>query len=219
MLNSMYIDVLDKFMTIKCRHPECFGKTYPCSHILMNKNEMNIAFNGDVTININNTQDDELIEFQQIDIFDDSKLNELVYNSLNGEPYPCAEIMYYYYKDLFIYGEDENWYIYENHKWKCIGKKNMELRDLSQKKLKELSEQAWKYAGDYNYAAADTGVEFNDILEQKFAELIIKECINYINDRTEDWDAELLWIFNDESGYMKVNIDSLLKEHFFGVKE
>lgn len=55
--------------------------------------------------------------------------------------------------------------------------------------------------------------------EKRFAELIIKECINYINDRTEDWDAELLWIFNDESGYMKVNIDSLLKEHFFGVKE
>ena len=46
MPQSMYIEMLDKFMTIKCKHKECFGKTYPCQHIIMNKNEMNIAFNG-----------------------------------------------------------------------------------------------------------------------------------------------------------------------------
>ena len=65
--NSMYIEMLDKFMTIKCRHPECFGKVYPCQHVQLNKNEMNIAFNGDVTININNGKDDELVEFQKIE--------------------------------------------------------------------------------------------------------------------------------------------------------
>ena len=76
MPNSMYVEILDKYMTIKCRHPECFGKTYPCQHLLMNKNEMNVAFHGDVTINIGNT-DNDLVEFQLIDIYEDKKLNEL----------------------------------------------------------------------------------------------------------------------------------------------
>jgi hypothetical protein len=51
-----------------------------------------------------------------------------------------------------------------------------------------------------------------------FAELIVKECATYMNGRTEDWDAKLRWIFNDGSGYMEVNVDSLLNEHF-GVEE
>ena len=28
--NSMYIEMTDKFVIIKCKHPECFGKIYPC---------------------------------------------------------------------------------------------------------------------------------------------------------------------------------------------
>ena len=46
MPSSMYVEILDKFMTIKCRHNECFAKTYPCNHILMNKNETNIRCHG-----------------------------------------------------------------------------------------------------------------------------------------------------------------------------
>ena len=53
---------------------------------------------------------------------------------------------------------------------------------------------------------------------QRFAELIVKECANYINHRTEDWDSNLRWIFNDGSGYMEVDVDSVLNEHF-GVEE
>ena len=145
MNNSMYLDVLDKFMTIKCRHDECFGKTHPCHHILMNKNEMNIAFNGNVTININSEQDNELVEFQQIDIYDDPKVNELVFNSMNGKSSQFAEIIYYYYENDFNYGEDENWYAYKNHKWKNVGKKNMDLRHFSQLKLKDLYCELLKY--------------------------------------------------------------------------
>jgi P4 family phage/plasmid primase-like protien len=149
MPDSMYVEILDKFMTIKCKHNECFGKTYPCNHILMNKNEMNIAFNGNVNITINNNyKDDEFVEFQQIEIYDDPNLNELVYNSLNGESYPCAKIGYYFYKDRFIYAEDKNWYFYENHKWKNIGDKNMELRDMIQSKLKDLYNTLYKYYKD-----------------------------------------------------------------------
>jgi P4 family phage/plasmid primase-like protien len=150
MPNSMYVDILDKYMTIKCRHPECFGKKYPCNHILMNKNEMNIAFHGDVTININNN-DDELVEFQQIDIYDDQQINELVYNSLNGKPSQFAEIIYYFYENDYMYGEDENWYVYKNHKWVNTGKKNNELRYNIQPKLKKLYTDLLSYYKDNEY--------------------------------------------------------------------
>ena len=83
-------------------------------------------------------------------------------------------------------------------------------------RIKELSKQAWAWAEQQEYK--DATQEFSDILEQKFAELIVKECTNYMNSRTEDWDAKLRWIFNDGSGYMEVDVDSLLKEHF-GVDE
>ena len=52
----------------------------------------------------------------------------------------------------------------------------------------------------------------------RFAQLIVRECATYMNGRTEDWDAKLRWIFNDGSGYMEVNVDSLLNKHF-GVEE
>jgi P4 family phage/plasmid primase-like protien len=145
MAYSMYIDVVDKFMSIKCRHPECHGKIYPCNHILMNKNEMNIAFNGDVTININNGNDEEFIDFQQIDIYDDPKINELVYNGLSSKPFQLAEIIYYFYENDYIYGEDNQWYMFNNHKWVNVGTKNTKLRLATQIKLKELYKQLYKY--------------------------------------------------------------------------
>ena len=54
-------------------------------------------------------------------------------------------------------------------------------------------------------------------LLEKFAELIIAECASYINERTQDWDADLRWIFNDGSGFMDVDVTDLLNKHF-GVK-
>jgi hypothetical protein len=81
-------------------------------------------------------------------------------------------------------------------------------------RIKELANEALLYVSDRESPGT---VEINSRLE-KFAELIVKYCADYMNSRTEDWDAKLRWIFNDGSGYMEVDIDSLLKEHF-GIKE
>jgi P4 family phage/plasmid primase-like protien len=152
MPNSMHLNIVDKFMTIICRHPECFGKCYPCNHVTtLTKNEMVIANNENVNIYINQKEDDDLVEFQQIDIYEDKNLNKLVYDSLNGESYPFAKIVYYFYENMFRYSEDDDWYMFANHKWKCIGKKNMELRDLSQDKLKDLYSQLLNYYKENDY--------------------------------------------------------------------
>ena len=41
-------------------------------------------------------------------------------------------------------------------------------------RIKELSKQAWAWAEQQEYK--DATQEFSDILEQKFAELIVQEC-------------------------------------------
>ena len=58
----------------------------------------------------------------------------------------------------------------------------------------------------------------NEFNLERFAESIVRECAKYINERSQDWDADLRWIFNDGSGDMAVNIDELLNRHF-GVEE
>ena len=134
--NSMYIEMVKDLITIKCKHPNCFGQIYPCEHIQLSKQETNLIFNGDINININ-SKDEELVEFQKIDLFENEELNQLVYNGLNGESTTLAEIIYYHYKNKFNYGEDNEWYVYENHRWKNTGSKNTKLRFLIQSILKE----------------------------------------------------------------------------------
>src|SRR3989344_1651048 len=164
--NSMYLELTKNLMSIKCRHPECFGKTY-CGHIQLTKQEVNIIFNGNITINVNN-KDDELVDFQQIDIYEDKEINRLMFNSLNGEAYTLAEIIYHYYENVFNYGEDENWYVYEHHKWKEIGKKNLKLRHLIQPKLRDL------YTMLINYYKKND----NDIKKIKTLKQILKSFDN-----------------------------------------
>jgi hypothetical protein len=75
-------------------------------------------------------------------------------------------------------------------------------------RIRQLAEQA-------GYEPDMFGIGHWDMPEcKKFAELIIQECIDHIDYRTQDWDANLHWIFNDGSGYMEVNVDSILKDHF-----
>jgi hypothetical protein len=58
----------------------------------------------------------------------------------------------------------------------------------------------------------------NEFNLERFAESIVRECAKYINERSQDWDADLRWIFNDGSGDMAVDVDELLNRHF-GVSE
>ena len=77
-------------------------------------------------------------------------------------------------------------------------------------RIRQLEDQASQYA---SRETTDSD-EWEFIFRKKFAELIVQECTNYMNSRTEDWDAKLRWIFNDGSGYMEVDVGSILKEHF-----
>ena len=48
-------------------------------------------------------------------------------------------------------------------------------------RIRELSKEAWAWAEQQEYT--DPAKEFSDILEQKFAELIVKECATHLHKR------------------------------------
>jgi hypothetical protein len=54
---------------------------------------------------------------------------------------------------------------------------------MNNERIKELSKQAWAWAEQQEYK--DATQEFSDILEQKFAELIVRECADFVVKRAE----------------------------------
>ena len=59
-----------------------------------------------------------------------------------------------------------------------------------------------------------TDCDSHDLFVQKFTELIITESVDYINYRTGDWEARLLWVFDDGAVHMNVDLNFLLNQHF-----
>ncbi len=57
-------------------------------------------------------------------------------------------------------------------------------------RIRELSKEAWTWAEQQDYT--DPTVEFSDILEQKFALLIVEEC-RYVMDCNKGSDQHLEW--------------------------
>lgn len=143
-----FVEVYNGSMEIRCIHRDCMGKTFPCPPIRLTKNEMNIMNYGTVNVTINNNysnSDEQLIEFQKYDIFENETVNELVYKSLTGVHTSMADIVYYYFKDKYTVGEDNNWYMYENHKWSLIGFNNEYFSAEMGKKLMSIYDQLIDY--------------------------------------------------------------------------
>jgi P4 family phage/plasmid primase-like protien len=159
---SMYIDIYNNQMDIKCRHLDCVSKSYPCPSVQLNRSETNLVNYGNVTINNynDNREPNDLIDLQKFAIFENSKIDELVYNSLTNEDATMSDILYYFFSNKYNYGEDNNWYGFWDHKWHMIGTKNNELCKDGERKIKEL------YATLLDYCN-QSGVDQNKIVQIK----------------------------------------------------
>ena len=75
-------------------------------------------------------------------------------------------------------------------------------------RIRELSKEAWAWAEQQEYT--DPAKEFSDILEQKFAELIVAECMSTILKESKwYWDKDEF-----ESANAIQNAARRVKEHF-----
>jgi hypothetical protein len=83
---------------------------------------------------------------------------------------------------------------------------------MMNERIKELSKQAWAWAEQQEYK--DATQEFSDILEQKFAEMIVRECITQINEAIPDTDCSASGAYKTA----KIAAMAKVKDHF-GIKE
>lgn len=123
----------------------------------MTKNEMNVY--GDfynITISCDDNKNSNLVEIDKFNYFEPEELNDLMYKSLKFNHRSCADLIYYYYGNQYNYGEDNNWYHYENHKWNLLEKSNMRLNFRAEKQISDL------YAELINYFERD-GLEANKL--------------------------------------------------------
>ena len=150
---SLYIDIYNGCMDIKCQHRDCISKIYPHPSIKLNRHEMNKVNYNMIQVNITNNNyadNEDLIEFEKFEIYDNDKINELVYNSLNSTDSSFAEVLHYFYQNEYNYGEDGNWYRFKKHRWHNVGHKNYYLEKQGKCKIKELYEQLIEYCKDNN---------------------------------------------------------------------
>jgi phage/plasmid-associated DNA primase len=88
-------------------------------------------------IDMNPNDPDDPTELQ-IEIFENRDIDTLVCDSLTNEDSNMAKILYYFFSEKYNIGEDDNWYMFQNHIWHKIGRVNNELMLEGVKKIKDL---------------------------------------------------------------------------------
>ena len=89
-------------------------------------------------------------------------------------------------------------------------------------RIRQLAEQAREYATTRHPVSNITLSVNSDLFEQKFAELIVAECLRQVEEQYKPVleDTEMMkdthW-----DGYVQCGVDSYvaIREHFFGVEE
>jgi hypothetical protein len=88
-------------------------------------------------------------------------------------------------------------------------------------RIKELMAQADKFAAENKtQTISGLGNNYFELLHEKFAELIVRECINIVNEQKECLHEEEKYWHDRDYGYeMAVNDASKGIKQFFGVEE
>ena len=102
---------------------DCHGCSYPKAPIPIPESiKLYIQCSGksNLAINVYKTDDIEydskLFEGDEIKIFEDNNLNNLLLNGLSKTHYDIAKILYNLYKNDYVC-VDSIWFEFENHRW------------------------------------------------------------------------------------------------------
>jgi P4 family phage/plasmid primase-like protien len=146
--NDTHLEMHPTKFNMKCHNPRCRGKSI-CDHVVIPRDDVKVVFNQFIQNNyyVNTPGDDEngIDDFKKINIFDTEYMNNLVYKGLNGKPIPFARMMYELTKDIYEYAENDQWYMYEKHKWNLLKGYNADLREAINTQLKDIYTQVNNY--------------------------------------------------------------------------
>ena len=197
--SDLYLEINPTELTMKCH--KCVGKTYPCSHIGLNKTDMVQLFNAkNLQINnyFGNAYDSEKhIKFEIIKLFDDNELNDLIFKSLSCTDFAIAKLLYYLNKHKYFYGEDCKWYGFVQHRWKKYKNINFSLRRLISEQLIEYYMKMIEYYSEKHMTKHIVEIEkLMNLLENSGKKTTIL--------------AELTEIYstNNEDGFVENKLDS-----------
>ena len=151
--NDMYVEMYQHKLDMKCHNPLCRGKSL-CEHITIPHIDAKIVFNQYVQLNNNNYyingSGDIDISFDKVSIFEDDKLNDLIFASLSGKPYDIALVFYHLFGNNINYGDDEKWYNFKNHKWNKMKSRNPIARNMISVKLSSYYKTIVDYYRKFN---------------------------------------------------------------------
>jgi len=141
-------------------------------------------------------------EFKKLNIFEDDKLNELIYSSINyAKSLEFAKIIFYFYENVLMYAEHNEWYMFDNHIWKNIYDTNQRsINNIIQTKLNEIYTQVYVY-----YYTNDNDTRKINAIRKIICSLnnvaLIKQIISdlkliYSNEKNKDFMKKLDANFN-----------------------
>jgi P4 family phage/plasmid primase-like protien len=111
--HNIFIDLSTLGMVMRCSNSNCIGKVFPSPPISVNYT-LNYYANG-------NNNDIMSIESAILDdnikIFNDSVLNDLMLLGLAGRSYDSASLIIKLTQGKYCYGKDNKWYAFKEHKW------------------------------------------------------------------------------------------------------
>lgn len=158
--------------------PNHYNESYQFDNIQLTKNVINIINNGDMNVIITNNYGpipEPVVEFGKHQIFEDEEANQLVFEAITGSNSAKAKLIYYYFKDVYKFGEDGNWYRFRYHKWNMLDRTGCELSFATELKLIEICDKLIKHG-------EQTEMEPREIIEYKkmkktFGDLKTKKAI------------------------------------------
>lgn len=89
-------------------------------------------------------------------------------------------------------------------------------------RIQKLTEQAEEYAAANATGDWEVGPAYQDLFNEKFAELIVRECMRQVEEQYKPVLEDTEMIKNEHwDGYVQCGVDSYvaIREHFYGEEE
>ena len=178
----IYLHISREGIVMKCNDssPMCQGKTYPFKHIPIPQTYKNIIFNQHNLTIVHNYANEEVkydkkifdADKDNITIFDNPTLNELLLIGLSKTHYDMAKLLYNLYKNDYIYVNERSgqWFEYLDHRW------HRKTPSLKQKISEDLQEYYEKLKTYYENETKITQDSRDDKIK------IIENLINKLKD-------------------------------------
>lgn len=206
-INTMYVEMLNDNIMIKCKHSLCFGRIFQNAVKRLNSYEMDIIFESDETSEIvddtnNFDLTDNCLSFlKEHKLFDSDQMKILISEGLFGKELCFANLIEEMYKGDYVYVNKNVWYKYKNHRWHLSNKHDGDMK----KKFILGIKNVYTSTKDYLLASNqdNTTLELINAVQNVLAKL---NCHQFVSNIMK----EIIYYFEDSDFVDKLNTNQYL---------